>query len=454
MLKAKFKNLGPIKDAEIELNDLTIIAGKNNSGKTYISYAIYGFLNILYHYDITSENGIDIKNIAKNLSEKGTDIISITDKKFETLKENVTKKLSGIYSNDLHTFFSSPRQYFKDTSIDFEMNSDQIEFGVGVQFDGKNNKNMCTINVSRQNGELIFNLNTIEKIPNFVMESIVSDAFIGLLLAKKPSFIISAERFGISLFYKDLDVAKNRVVEMLQKMEGKKGHKFTPFDVLGKFSSRYATAIQDNIDCTRDLNVYSKETSEINAVKLFDYIKNMMDAYYRVDENEIRLISKQRKNNKFDIPLHLASSSARGFTNLYFFLKCIAKKGQLLIIDEPESHLNPENQIHMARLLAMCVSAGLKVLITTHSDYFIKEINNLVMLSNISDTTEFLKKHGEYEKDMFLSKEKVSGYICENGGITKCDVDEFGLDMHSFDDTIIKMNKISRHLTAKLSNES
>ena len=45
MLKAKIKNLGPIREADIALNDLTIIAGKNNSGKTYISYALYGFLN-------------------------------------------------------------------------------------------------------------------------------------------------------------------------------------------------------------------------------------------------------------------------------------------------------------------------------------------------------------------------------------------------------------------------
>ena len=61
MLKAIFKNLGPIKNAEIELNDLTIIAGKNNSGKTYIAYAIYGFLNILYHYDIAAGDDIDIE---------------------------------------------------------------------------------------------------------------------------------------------------------------------------------------------------------------------------------------------------------------------------------------------------------------------------------------------------------------------------------------------------------
>ena len=455
MLKAIFKNLGPIKNAEIELNDLTIIAGKNNSGKTYISYAIYGFLNILYHYDIAAGDDIDIKNIVSNLLQNGTATISMTDAQFKVLKENMIKELSSKYSDDLHLFFRSQKPHFKNTSIDFEIDDNKTEFGMRVKVDGKGDKNVSTIHANRQGSELIFNLNTKEKIPDYIMDSIVNDTFVGLLLAKKPAFIISAERFGISLFYKDLDVAKNRVVEMLQKMEGEKRRKFTPFDVLDKFSSRYAVAIQDNIDYVRDLSIHSKETSEINTDKLFDYIKDMMDAYYRVDENEIKLISKQRtKDNKFDIPLHLASSSARGFTNLYFFLKCIAKKDQLLIIDEPESHLNPENQIHMARLLAMCVSAGLKVLVTTHSDYFIKEINNLIMLSNISDTENFLAQHKDYKKEMLLSEDKVSGYICENGGATKCDIDKFGLAMSSFDDTIIKMNKISRHLTAELSNEN
>ena len=38
------KNLGPIKDANIEIGDLTIICGKNNCGKTYLTYSIYIFL--------------------------------------------------------------------------------------------------------------------------------------------------------------------------------------------------------------------------------------------------------------------------------------------------------------------------------------------------------------------------------------------------------------------------
>jgi len=46
-MKFRFKNLGPIKQADLELGDLTIIAGRNNTGKTYLAYALYGFLKHL-----------------------------------------------------------------------------------------------------------------------------------------------------------------------------------------------------------------------------------------------------------------------------------------------------------------------------------------------------------------------------------------------------------------------
>ena len=45
MLKATFKNIGPIKKAELGLGDLTIIAGQNNTGKTYLTHTLYNFLN-------------------------------------------------------------------------------------------------------------------------------------------------------------------------------------------------------------------------------------------------------------------------------------------------------------------------------------------------------------------------------------------------------------------------
>jgi predicted ATPase len=42
-MKAQFQNIGPINEAELEIKNLTIIAGANNTGKTYLVYTLYGF---------------------------------------------------------------------------------------------------------------------------------------------------------------------------------------------------------------------------------------------------------------------------------------------------------------------------------------------------------------------------------------------------------------------------
>ena len=49
-----------------------------------------------------------------------------------------------------------------------------------------------------------------------------------------------------------------------------------------------------------------------------------------------------------------------------------------LTIDEPEAHLHPEMQIEIAQLLVDLVSKGLAITLTTHSDYFVEEINNAI----------------------------------------------------------------------------
>ena len=45
MVKFKLENIGLIEKIEVSLNDLTLICGQNNTGKTYVTYSIYGFLD-------------------------------------------------------------------------------------------------------------------------------------------------------------------------------------------------------------------------------------------------------------------------------------------------------------------------------------------------------------------------------------------------------------------------
>ncbi len=51
----------------------------------------------------------------------------------------------------------------------------------------------------------------------------------------------------------------------------------------------------------------------------------------------------------------------------------------------------------MARLIVRLINAGVKVLITTHSDFLIREINNAIALNNDFENKEaFLKEHKPY----------------------------------------------------------
>ena len=451
MIKAKFKKIGPIKSAELELGDLTIIAGQNNTGKTYLVYSLYGFLKYINepsHWYFLQEFGRDksitqqLDKFAKQLSENG--VLSIPLTQCKQLGKQYIQESSRLFSEkSIHNVFSTSRQEFADAQFNLEMDVNDLTNETFIQ-DVKSLP--IPISVSCTEDRVVFEREIPKDDPS-PDEFIVNELYIYLgrfVSLEAPSvFILSAERFGISLFYKELDFTKNRLVEELQKISDGKKH-FNPFEFITKGSSRYAQPIKDNIDFTRDL---ARIQTEKSVLTLDDHsIRKMMEGYYKADSNDIRFISRRRKDNRFDIPLHLASSSARGLSDMYFYLKHVASPGELLIIDEPESHLSPSNQILMARLLAFCVNAGLKVLITTHSDYLIKEINNLIMLDNDFEAKkEFLTKH-KYTEHERLSPDAVKAYTCEAGTLKTCRIDNTGIEMPVFDDAIDKINRISNEL--------
>lgn len=80
------------------------------------------------------------------------------------------------------------------------------------------------------------------------------------------------------------------------------------------------------------------------------------------------------------------------------YLKYILKKGDLLIIEEPEAHFHPENQRLLLKYIVKAVNQGLRIIITTHSEYISDQLNNLVRLNNI--TQNKLEKLGYTNEDM------------------------------------------------------
>ena len=94
----------------------------------------------------------------------------------------------------------------------------------------------------------------------------------------------------------------------------------------------------------------------------------------------------------------------------------------------------------------------MRVLITTHSDYLIKEINNLIMLHELPQEEVQELRHLGYTGDDALDRTAVRAYVTEEHLLTECRVDRYGIDMPVFDETIDRINRVSNELAARVSD--
>ena len=112
------------------------------------------------------------------------------------------------------------------------------------------------------------------------------------------------------------------------------------------------------------------------------------------------------------------------------------------MIDEPELNIHPENQRKIARVLALLVNAGLNVVVSTHSDYIVRELNSLIMLSG--DKGQKLQKKYGYQKDEVLSHEKIGAYLFDDQKITPFEITpEDGIYATTFDEVIKELNTVN-----------
>ncbi|MGL1889780.1 MAG: AAA family ATPase [Reichenbachiella sp.] len=453
-MKFKIKNLGAVKSADIELSDLTIISGDNNTGKTYIAYAIYSFLTTAHETiqfefeDEFLESLIENGQAKLKLDGLNQMWLSAVENSFSLFKEIVPQIFST--DSDFFTNFSLTSDIGRDFKLDELYSSAEFRTKTNI---GKKGKVILKLDDATKNF-LIISLENLEEIPSFVLGNILSrlivEEVISLIFGN--IYVSPAERLGVSLFYKELDATKNTIIEILQEREdSKKPNQLNPFDMLEKITARYVKPVKDNIAHIRDLEEIEKSglghlAKENKAFHL--YIEKMVGGRFTA-KNGLKFISSKRGDDRHETPLHLASASLRSIIDIYFYIKYQAKHNDLMIIDEPEEHLSPKNQVLMARFIGALTNAGIRVFITTHSDIIIREINNLILLNkNFKDKDKFLKKHYSNNLKFELDCKKIKVFQINDKGKTElCMITEEGIEVSLFDDTIDKLNWINTELS-------
>ena len=84
-----------------------------------------------------------------------------------------------------------------------------------------------------------------------------------------------------------------------------------------------------------------------------------------------------------DLSLMNTSSMVSELAPVVLYLRHLVQTGEALIIEEPESALHPAMQVEFTRLLAAAVKAGVRIIITTHSEWILEELANLLLMSEL-----------------------------------------------------------------------
>jgi hypothetical protein len=456
-MKFDIENLGPLKEASIELNKLTIICGENNTGKTYLSYAIYGFI----------KRWVDLWNITisqesyKTLQENGELAIPLE----EILpSKDEWESISSRYKRNLN-ILNLPAKELEETNLIFTPPKNLLEklrlrkvkgsIFLGIETE---------INIEKENDSAFLTIILIKKGSNSNLERHALQRAVEIGLKRVISgslfsnvFILSAERTGIVTFKEELNRSRTLFYDSIQ--QSKKGslkRKTTDLiDFLNETpDTGYPTPIRDNMIYINDLTRSEKTVSEITEKRpdILESLENIAGGSYKTTQSGDITFSPQGSST-LQLRMNATSSTAKSLVLLNHYIRFSAKKGDFLIIDEPELNLHPQNQRNLARLIVQLINFGIDVFVTTHSDYFVKELNLMIMLgSDKSGISEIKSKHN-YKDDEILDFNHVSLYTTEKLSkskqitLEKADVDPIlGIDIKSFDRVINEMNNLENSL--------
>ena len=125
-----------------------------------------------------------------------------------------------------------------------------------------------------------------------------------------------------------------------------------------------------------------------------------------------------------DLPLVNSSSAVSELAPVVLFLRHVVAPGDVLIVEEPEAHLHPAAQVELTRLLARTVQGGLRVIITTHSEWILEALANTVRRSGLTGVSSAK----ETEPGVGLAPGDVGAWLFKHGQSNGSIVERLELD--------------------------
>nr|ART40249.1 K388 [uncultured bacterium] len=283
-MEFELKKVGLIDEAKIEISELTIIRGENNTGKTYVTYALYGFLRswrqILF---------IELRTkISEALAESTSSQINLqsifngqVNKYLDRFTKRYVRRLPEVFASSPEFFSEAEVKMTIPAEIDFLRNN----YHQSIK-DTTGTKTLATVRKAKDSSILeVLMADQALEMTRYGLIDFVSYAIADIVFSPylPNAFIASSERTGAAIFRKDLDFARTRMVEAIGRLDSKDFRK-NPFRLLEQMAAGYPMPVQDNVDFIRQIEDIEKQVSPLIEAhpKVLDAFEAVIGGTYKV----------------------------------------------------------------------------------------------------------------------------------------------------------------------------
>lgn len=440
--KININNLGPIESAELHLKPLTILVGPNNTGKSHAALLVYALAQALRHTpmwgslprlrrlavpvsryyrgtQLSNAKRRQLSNAFKHLSSRPVNstethiamqelptslqqtILEMSQSSFQLACRNIEQELKRCFGSTLQNIIRKTANDFQN-----DMTIGLMDDSLGLVWSLRNAQDTLSIDEIHVDSSKIGFDESLFRVPQqilqddlvFVLQTI-TEQYVSRVFQRYSahSHYLPATRSGILQGHKTLSslIVGKASRAWLEPLEVPR----LPGVTTDLIQALFLLGHQELIDDSNIQRIVSFLESEVTKGSIgIDSQYEYPDIYY---ENTL---------GRFE--LHNISSMISEMAPLVLFLKFLVQREQLLIFEEPESHLDPRNQANVARAIAMMVNAGIRVIVTTHSDIFLNQINNLAQIGNVSPRK---RRAMGYKVNEMLRSEDIGAYAFRPG---------------------------------------
>lgn len=431
-MRLSIDNIGKIKNAQININGVCIIAGVNNTGKSTMGKSLFSAFSSLFDIDK-----------------------KIEDEKVDALQATINRNLINISTNKFR--FKDSRIYFINRVFSEKFIKDVINILNKEDFKELTKDKINNVIIKHFNDFLNRNYKDLGVEKNFIDSYIddISASFLDILSVDKRVF-------QDSLVTKALNSEFNNQINNINSDNiGKIVLSLKDNDIQIDVKNNKATLKDTNVNIFSEC-VYIDNPfiiDDLNSHAYYPYRESFFNGFLDHRSHLYKKLSGMNKkntveqivvNNKISDILNKLNTVVGGtiynngsnyvysndnfkegldIRNLSAGLKTFAiikmlllngaiEENGLIILDEPEIHLHPKWQLVFAEIIVLLQKEfGLHILLNTHSPYFLNAIEVYSQVHGIEDKCNYYlaSNNGKFAelKEIVGSLEEIYDLLAE-----------------------------------------